>query len=192
MRIGPIFGHVIACRDFTLSTPKQVIWTLGTILLEGYARLQGYFDYIRKREQHIWEMVDSTKDLEAGKQKVRRICHAQSITVFRLMLEDDEKYNLNQERKEREATMIARKLLPVLCTKIRKSDKLSISGPGILTLVMRAEQHGAELVIERIQEAIQTTPVRIGMRGQEVRISVAYSSLTFTTTNMKEVFTYEA
>lgn len=192
MKVGPIFGHVIACRDFTFGTPKQAMWTLGTIFLEGFARLQGYFDYIRKRDHHIWEMVDTTKNLEAGKQKVRRICHAQSVIVFRLILEDDSRYDLSQERKEREASVIARKLLPILRTKIRKSDKLSISGPGILTVVIRAEQHGAELVIKRIQNAVQTTPIRMGMRGQEVNCTVAYSSLTFTTTNKEEVFTNEA
>ncbi len=191
MKVGPIFGHVIACRDFTFATPKRVVWTLGTIFLEGIARLQGYFDYLRKRDHHIWEMVDSTKDLEAGTQKVRRICHAQSVIVFRLILEDDEKDDLDQECKEREATAIARKLLPTLRTKIRKSDKLSISGPGILTAVIRAEQHGAELVIKRIQEAIQTTPIRISMRGQEIKITAVYSSLTFSTSNMEEVLTHE-
>ena len=191
MRVGLIVGQLLACRDFAMRTPKQVLWTLGTIILEGYARLQGYYDYSRKHEHHIWEMVDSTKDLEAGKQKVRRICNIQSVIVFRLMLEDAEKYDVNPERKDREATEIARKLLPALRTKIRKEDKLSICGPGILTAVIRAEQHGAELVAKRIQETVQATPVRIGMRGREVNITVAYSSLTFAFTNMKEVHTYE-
>ncbi len=48
-----------------------------------------------------------------------------------------------------------------------------------MTAVIRAEQHGAELVAKRIQEAVQATPVRIGMRGREVKITVAYSTLTF-------------
>jgi hypothetical protein len=194
MRIGIIFSQLIACRDFTLSTPKQVLWTLGTILLEGYARLQGYYDYLSKHKNYIWEMVDSTKDLEAEKQRVRRICNAESVIVFRLMLadDDDEKYAVNPEREEREATAIARKLLPVLRTKIRKEDKLSISGPGILTAVIRAEQHGAELVAKRIQEAVRATTVRIGKRGREVKITVLYGSLTFAFTNMKEIHTYDA
>jgi hypothetical protein len=58
-------------------------------------------------------------------------------------------------------------------------DKLSLNGPGIMTAVIRAEQHGAELVAKRIEEVVQATPVRIGMRGREVKITVAYSILTF-------------
>src|SRR5438876_1041939 len=179
MKVSPIARQLLAYRDFTMGTPKQVMWTLGTVILEGYARIQGYYDYRRKREQHIWQMVDSTKDLEAGKRKVRRICNAQSVLVFRFMLEGGERYDVNPEREEREATEAARKLLPLLRTKIRKEDKLSINGPGIMTAVIRAEQHGAELVAQRIQEIAQATPVRIGMRGREVKVTVTYSSLTF-------------
>ncbi len=179
MKASPIFFQLIACHDFTMRTPKHALWTLATVILEGYARLQGYLDYRRKLAYHIWEMVDSTKDLEAGKQKVRRICNAQSVLVFRLMLEDVDRDDANPEREDREASEAARKLLTVLRSKLRKEDKLSISGPGILTAVIRAEQHGAELVAKRIQEIVQATPVRIGMRGRVVKITVAYSSLTF-------------
>jgi len=177
--VSPIASQLIACRDFTMSTPKQAMWTLGTVILEGFARMQGYYDYRRKREHHIWQMVDSTKNLEAGKFRVRRICNAQSVIVFRFMLRDAEEYDVNPERKDREATEAARKLLPLLRARIRKEDRLSINGPGIMTAVIRAEQHGAELVAKRIQEIVQATPVRIGMRGREVKVTVAYSSLTF-------------
>ena len=67
MKVSPIARQLVACRDLTMSTPKQAIWTLGTIVLEGFARTQGYYDYRRNREHHIWQMVDSTKDL-AGRQ----------------------------------------------------------------------------------------------------------------------------
>src|SRR6266849_1692363 len=79
MKVSPIFLQLMAYRDFTMSTPKQALWTLATVMLERYARLQGYLDYRRKHAYHIWEMVDSTKDLEAGKHRVRHICHSQSV-----------------------------------------------------------------------------------------------------------------
>jgi biofilm PGA synthesis N-glycosyltransferase PgaC len=63
MEISPIVHQLIACHDLMLRTPQKVFWTLGTILLEGLARLQGSYDYHRKHEHHIWQRVDSTKDL---------------------------------------------------------------------------------------------------------------------------------
>ncbi len=179
MKVGPIARQLIARRDFTLSAPKQMMWTLGAVTLEGFARMQGYYDYRHKHEHHIWQMVDSTKDLEAGKHKVRHMCNAQSVLVFRFMLEDAEGYDVNPDGDDREATEAARKLLPLLRTRIRKEDKLSINGPGIMTAVIRAEQHGAEIVARRIQKIVEATPVRTGMRGRKVKVTVAYSSLTF-------------
>src|SRR6266700_1364295 len=179
MKVGPIARRLLASRDFAFSDPKRVMWTLGAVTLEGLERLQGSYDYRHKREHHIWQMVDSTKDLEAGKQKVRRICNAQSVLVFRFMLEGTEGYDRNLEGDDREATEAARKLLPLVSSKMRKEDKLSINGPGIMTAVIRAEQHGAELVARRIQKIVEATPVRTGMRGRKVKVTVAYSSLTF-------------
>jgi len=179
MKIGPILSQLIIFRDFTIRTPTQAMWTLGVVLLEAWARIQGYYDYRMKREHHIWQMVDSTKDLEAEKQKVRRICNAVSVIIFRFIVEGSDNHIANPEGADREATEAARKLLPSLRSRLRKEDKLSISGPGILTAVIRAEQHGAELVSQRIQQIVQTSPVRIGIRNRAVQVVVAYSSLTF-------------
>jgi hypothetical protein len=179
MKVSPILRQLIACRDFTMSTPKQALWTCGTITLEAYARMQGYYDFTRKREHHIWQMVDSTKDLEAGARKVRRICNAQSVIVFRIILEGAKGTDVHREREEREATEVARKLVPYLRTRIRKEDKLSVNGPGIMTAVIRAEQHGAEIVAQRIKAAVEGSTVRVGVRNREVKVTVAYSSLTF-------------
>jgi biofilm PGA synthesis N-glycosyltransferase PgaC len=179
MRVMPIARQLIACRDFTMSTPEQALWTSGAVLLEGYARIQGYYDFLRKRENHIWQMVDSTKDLEAGERKVRRICNAQSVIVFRLILERAKGNDVSTEREDREATEVARKLLPHLRTRIRKEDQLSVNGPGIMTAVIRAEQHGAEIVAQRIKEEIEASTVRVGIRNREVKVAVAHSILTF-------------
>jgi len=179
MKVTPIFRQLIACRHFALSTPKQVVWTLIAMMLECYARFQGHYDYWRKREHHIWQAVSSTKDLEEGEFKMRRICNAQSVIVFRLLLEGAKHNDVQREREDREANEAARKLLPILRNEIRKEDKLSINGPGIMTAVIRAEQQGAELLAQRIKKAVEAAPVRVGSRGREVKVTVAYSSLTF-------------
>ena len=179
MKVTPIARQLIACRHFALSTPRQVMWTVGAIALEGYARIQGYFDYRRKREHHIWQAVESTKDLEAGQRKVRRICNAQSVIVFRFIIEGAQHNDIHREREERQATEAARKLLPYLRTRVRKEDNLSINGPGVMTAVIRAEQQGAEIVAQRIKAAVESSTVRVGSRGREVKVTIAYSSLTF-------------
>ena len=101
------------------------------------------------------------------------------MIAFRLIIEGALGTDVNREREEREATEAARKLLPLLRTRIRKEDTLSINGPGIMTAVLRTDQPGVELVAKRIKALVENTPVRVGMRSREVKVSVAYSSLTF-------------
>jgi glycosyltransferase involved in cell wall biosynthesis len=179
MKVGPILEQLIACRHFTLSSPRRVLWTAGTVILEGLARIQGYVDYRRKQAHHIWHMVESTKDLQAGTQRPRGMGNEQSVLVFRLIPGGGEEFDAYPETRDRQATDAARKLLPVVRARIRKEDKLSISGPGIMTAVIRVQQQEADRVARDIQEVVQATPVHLGIRGREVRVAVAYSVLTF-------------
>jgi poly-beta-1,6-N-acetyl-D-glucosamine synthase len=179
MRVSPIVSQLIACRHFSMSDPLRLVWTLGTIGLEGIARIQGYYDYRRRREHHIWQVVPSTKALEAGKHRVRRLSNAQSILVFRIVLEGADGFDGYPEGRDHQATEAARKLLPLMRTRMRREDKLAVNAPGIMTAVIRAEQNGAEMVARGLQAAAQAAPVRIGRRGRGVRVEVAYSFLTF-------------
>jgi biofilm PGA synthesis N-glycosyltransferase PgaC len=179
MKVSPILRQLFAAREFTMSTPKQAMWTCGASILEAYSRLLGHYDYWRKRDHYIWQRVDSTKNLEENELTVRRICNAQSVIVFRFMLEGADGSDAFREREDREATEVARKLVPLVRTKLRKEDMLSINGPGIMTIVIRAEQHEADQVARRIKEAVEANPVRFGARSREVNVRAAYSSLTF-------------
>jgi poly-beta-1,6-N-acetyl-D-glucosamine synthase len=179
MKVGPILGQLITCRHFTLGSPTRAVWTLGAVLMEGFARIQGHRDYRRKRAHHIWHVVESTKNLKAGTQRPWGLCNDQSVLVFRFIPESAEAYDVYPESRDRQASEAARKLLPLVRARIRKEDKLSISGPGIITVVIRVEQQEAELVAQDIQDAVQARPVHLGIRGREVRVAVAYSVLTF-------------
>jgi len=101
------------------------------------------------------------------------------VIIFRLVLEGVERYHSDPEGEDRVATEAARKLLPLLRANLSKEGTFTINGPGIMTAVIRAEQQGAENVAKRIQEIVHATPVRIGIAGREVKVMVAYSSLTF-------------
>ncbi|GHO54968.1 hypothetical protein KSD_11590 [Ktedonobacter sp. SOSP1-85] len=181
MKTASIFRELLRHRDFTRSGPKQMLWTLGTICLEGMARLQGYYDYLHKREHHIWQMVESTKDLDADKRMLRRLSDVVSVIIFRFILDDPEGNLLNPDSNDRDATEAVRKLFPVLRSQVHSVGKLalSISEAGILTAIIRAEQSEVEEISRQIQEIVQSTPVRISTHGRKVKMMAVYSSLTF-------------
>ena len=43
--------------------PKYLIWTVGAVMLEAYARLLGTIDFYTKKKHFIWEIAESTKRL---------------------------------------------------------------------------------------------------------------------------------
>src|SRR5947208_15333186 len=41
--------------------PRRLAWTAGAVAMEAGARLMARLDYLRGRENHVWDMVKSTK-----------------------------------------------------------------------------------------------------------------------------------
>ncbi|MFP5318280.1 MAG: glycosyltransferase [Acidimicrobiia bacterium] len=50
-----------ATAQSTMTRPKRLAWTAGAVAMEAYARFRARGDYLRGRENHVWEMVQSTK-----------------------------------------------------------------------------------------------------------------------------------
>ena len=61
-------------RDLTAERerlhPRRVAWTVGTAAIEAFARARARVDYLRGRENHVWQMVKSTKAPAADENRV--------------------------------------------------------------------------------------------------------------------------
>jgi hypothetical protein len=47
--------------DGARTEPKRLAWTARAVAMEAWARVRARADYVRGRENHVWEMVQSTK-----------------------------------------------------------------------------------------------------------------------------------
>ena len=65
-----ILGLVVRQMDWR---PRLLCWTVAVAALEVYGRLLGRRDYRRKREQFVWEMATTTKQLGAAGPPPREI-----------------------------------------------------------------------------------------------------------------------
>ncbi|HVB20927.1 MAG TPA: glycosyltransferase [Ktedonobacteraceae bacterium] len=181
MKVGPILQELLAEVPYIIHSPKQAMWAIGTVGLEGLARLQGHYDLLRKRSHHVWQTVESSKVLEDEARKLRRICNSQSVIVFHIFREDaDAKM---PEREQLLTTRIVRKLLPTLHSYIRREDILSImsnSGTSNTTMVavLNADREGAELAAQRLREVmmVQRIPLK---KGDYTRLLVSYHAVSF-------------
>lgn len=43
------------------TSPRRLAWTAGAVAMEAYARAMARLDYVQGRENHVWDMVASTK-----------------------------------------------------------------------------------------------------------------------------------
>ena len=174
MSVLPILKELFASSPYTVNSPKQLMWTLGTIGLEGLARIQGHYDVLRKRSHHVWQAVASTKVLEDAERKLRRISKTQSVIVFHVQRE---KSKLIDMQVERAIHGVLQKLLPSLRKYMRRDDLLSIHGMNTIVAVLNAEQGGAEFVARRLKTIIET---RIATEEQQqAHIQVRYRAISF-------------
>lgn len=162
MSVGAIFRALIENAPYTLSTPKQVYWTLGTIALEGFARIQGRYDVLRRRSHHVWQAVASTKRIEDEQRKLRRICNTQSVIVFQVARVGGEQDGLLRKREAGYTLHMLRSLLPVLRRYVRKDDLLSIHGNDTLLLLLNAESNGAALIALRLKSIMEAQQIPLG------------------------------
>jgi len=177
MKVGSIFRALLANAPYTMSTPRQVCWTAGTIALEGLARLQGRYDILRHRSHTVWQAVSSTKTVEDEQRKLRRICSTESVIAFHAVWEQAAGSD-TQQRYARHTFQALRSLLPLLRKHLRKDDLLSIHGTNMLVAVLHAEKSGAELIALRLKAVIESQEIPLG-KGLTSSLQVRYHAASF-------------
>ena len=176
MKVGPILKEIIACASYTIKSPKQFAWTLGTIAMEGLARLQGQYDMTSKHSHHIWQTIASTKALEDEQRKLRRISRNQSVISFQVKRPGFTGFNAYDPGEASKVQQMLRTLLPALRKSLRKDDQLSLQGTNMLVAVLNAEDQGAEYAAQRLQTSIETLAKQ---QNRHASIQATYRVVSF-------------
>ncbi len=174
MSVLPILQELFTSTPYVASSPKQFIWTIGTIGLEGLARLQGHYDVMRKRSHAVWQAVATTKMLEDTERKLRRISKTQSVIVFHIQREGGKLLDIQVEQNIR---ALLQKMLPILRKFTRKDDLLSIHGMHTLVAVLNAEHGGADFVAQRLKDLLEIHME--SYNSQSVKLQVRYHTVSF-------------
>ena len=178
MSAGAVLGALKVNAPEFAGSPRQVLWTAGTVALEALARFQGGYDVKRKRSHHVWQAVASTKTIEDEQRKLRRICNTQSVIVFRISRSNVDKSNYLPAREQQLTRRMLSSLIPLLRKYIRKNDLLSIHGNDTLVVLLNSEKHEAELIGLRLQQIIENQPML--MRKHTIAHSAAkYHAVSF-------------
>jgi biofilm PGA synthesis N-glycosyltransferase PgaC len=161
MSAGAVLRALAVNAPEFAGSPRQVLWTIGTIGLEALARFQGGYDVKSKRSHHVWQAVASTKTIEDEQRKLRRICNTQSVIVFRVSRAQVDQSNELPAREQRLTRRMLRALIPLVRKYLRKNDLLSIHGNDTLVVLLNAERDEAEMIGMRLQQIMGSQQISL-------------------------------
>jgi poly-beta-1,6-N-acetyl-D-glucosamine synthase len=159
MSAGAVLRALAVNAPEFAGSPRQALWTIGTVGLEALARFQGGYDVKSKRSHHVWQAVTSTKTVEDERRKLRRICNTQSVIVFRVSRAQSDRSNELPAREQRLTRRMLRALVPLVRKYIRKNDLLSVHGNDTLVVLLNAERNEAEIIGMRLQQIIESQQI---------------------------------
>ena len=159
MNGGAVLRALAANAQEFAGSPRQALWTVGTVALETLARLQGSYDVKRKRSHSVWQAVTSTKTIEDEQRKLRRICNTQSVIVFRISRAQSDSSQFLPAREQRLTRQMLSAMLPLLRKYVRRNDLLSIHGKDTLVVLLNSERKEAERIGQRLQQVMESQQV---------------------------------
>lgn len=178
MNAGAVLRALAVNAPAFAGSPRQALWTAGTVVLEALARFQGANDVRHKRSHHVWQAVTSTKSIEDEQRKLRRICNTQSVIVIRVALAQVDRSNQPPIYEQQLTRRLLRALIPDLRASIRKNDLLSIHGNDTLVVLLNSERHEADLIGLRLQHIIEYQHIAL-REGRIAHPLVKYHAVSF-------------
>jgi GGDEF domain-containing protein len=157
-------------RSFT--TPRTMVWSLGTVGLEATARALGHYDAVRHRPQHVWEVSGTTK------RQIAEGASAQSqitVAVFHIV---------NFHRRQLEIGLHAsRQLTRRVGNHIKRSlgskAIVSIRQSGTIVAVLNCERDAAEDTARELAHQVEATRFPLNGHGSTVQVALAVGILAF-------------
>jgi GGDEF domain-containing protein len=164
-------GHAMLEPEL-FASPRTVLWSLGTIGLEAYARALGRYDIIRGHRTHtVWEMVDSTKDqiddAAAHRQHVVVIFHIANFHLIEL--------DLGVHTARQLARRVADRIQQILGSSVRVSAQEAGTTIAVLSGDRAAAEEAAGAVVRHFAQA----PVQVGGKGTATPVTLACGIVSF-------------
>jgi biofilm PGA synthesis N-glycosyltransferase PgaC len=146
MSSGRLLRALFGSGAFT--TPRALLWSVGTVGLEATARGLGHYDVARGRQQHVWEMCATTKEHVADATGGQ-----QNVLVFHIA-------DFNRLQLE-----LGVQAMRHLSHRVRDHIKRAIGGPAIVSIrrsgtivaLVDGDRESAERLAAEIVETSETT-----------------------------------
>jgi poly-beta-1,6-N-acetyl-D-glucosamine synthase len=156
----------------SFATPRAVLWTIGTVLLELTARALGHYDVARRRPQHVWEMCPTTKRHVAdGANSQSR----QNVLVFHIL-------NFHRQQLElgvRASRQLTQRMSDHVKRALGSEATVSIQRGGTIVALLHGDRDAAERTAGELVKQFQATSVSINGNGATAPVTLACGIIAF-------------
>jgi len=154
----------------SLTRPRSLMWSIGTVGLEVAARTLGHYDVERRRPQHVWEIAATTKEHVA-----EGASGQQNVLVFHIG-------NFHRQQLQLGAHA-GRQLTQRVCDHIKRvvgsKATVSIGRSGTIVALMNGDRDAAERTAAELIEKVEAAPLSLNGHGATANVTLACAVIAF-------------
>jgi poly-beta-1,6-N-acetyl-D-glucosamine synthase len=156
----------------SFTTPRAVLWSLGTVGLEAIARGLGNYDYMRRRPHQVWDVATTTKRHVAAGANARS---QQNVLVFHMVNFHRQQLELgihaSRQLFRRMTDQIRRALGPDATTWVQRS--------GTIVAVLPGDRDAAEEAARGVVQRFEGTSVALNGHDDGADVTLACAIIAF-------------
>jgi GGDEF domain-containing protein len=159
-----------ASRSFT--TPRTMLWSLGTVGLETTARALGYYDVMRRRPQHVWDVCGTTKrGIAEGASAQTQL----TVAVFHI-----EGFHRRQlEVGAHASSQLTRRVGNHIKRSLGARGTVSTRENGTVVAMLPCDREAAEGTAREVAEQVASTRFPLNGHGESVAVTLAVGIVAF-------------
>lgn len=156
----------------SFSTPRRVLWSLGTVALEATARLLGAYDVMRRRPAHVWEISGTTKAHIAEGANAQT---QHNVAVFHIV-------NFHRQQLEmspRASRRLTRRVADLVKQALGSAAMITIQENGTIIALLPGDREAAEEAIREFLRSFRASPLSLSGHMSAAEVTLACGLIAF-------------
>ena len=156
----------------SFTTPRAVLWSIGTAGIEATARALGGSDVLRRRSSHIWEMCGTTK-LHVAEGANGQSLH--NIAVFHIA-------NFHRQQLEiglHASRQLARQVESQIKRALGPEATVTLQQGGTIIGLLPGDREAAERTAHELVREVEATPLPLNGHGVTAHITLGCAVIAF-------------
>lgn len=169
MTVWPVIRALRGLNSFAV--PRTALWTIGTVAMEAAARALGYYDVLRRRPSHVWEIAGTTK-LQVAAGANAHSYH--NVAVFHIA-------NFHRRRLEigsHASKQLARRVTDEIKRMLGPEATVMLQDNGTIVGMLAGDRDAAEQTAHDLVRRLEASRVPLNGHGASAQVALTYAVIT--------------